>query len=68
MEGFTGVWDPSAQAELEQSVKCALTTLKDISGCFIKEEDFHLMWGRLKIQSELTFKPVISLIIPLSVG
>lgn len=29
--GFSlGVWDPSAQSELEQSVQCALTTLADI--------------------------------------
>lgn len=46
MEGFLGVWDPSAQAELEQSVQCALRALTDISGCFLKEEDIHLMWGR----------------------
>lgn len=30
MQGSLGVWDPSAQAELEQSVQCALTTLTDI--------------------------------------
>lgn len=36
MEGSLGVWDPSVQAELEQSVQCALTTLTEISDCFKK--------------------------------
>lgn len=36
MEGSLGVWDPSVQAELEQSVQCALTTLTEISDCFEK--------------------------------
>lgn len=33
MEGSLGVWDPSVQAELEQSVQCALTTLTEVSDC-----------------------------------
>ena len=35
MEGSLSVWDPSAQAELEQSVQCALT---DIFDCFKKKK------------------------------
>lgn len=33
MEGSLGVWDPSVQAELEQSVQCALTTLTEVFDC-----------------------------------
>lgn len=39
MQGSLGVWDPSAQAELEQSVQCALTTLTDIFDLFKKKKE-----------------------------
>lgn len=75
MEDSLGVWDPSVQAELEQSVKCALKTLTEIFCCLLKKgeikknnnkKQYIKQYAKKKKKSKLTSNPEISLTLSLS--